>query len=91
MMESGLESPFILADWQEWDILRPLFGWKYKTDNSRRFRIALTYIPRKNGKSPLAAGIGNYLMVGDGEFGAQVYTAATKKIRLGSYGTMQRR
>jgi len=70
--------PFILAPWQEHDIIRPIFGWK-RADGTRRFRIAYDEIPRKNGKSTKAAAIGNFLFLADSEPGAQVYTAATKK------------
>jgi phage terminase large subunit-like protein len=66
-----------LEDWQQF-ILWALFGWK-REDHSRRFRTAYLEVARKNGKSTLAAGIGLYLMVGDGEPGAEVYAAATKK------------
>ena len=55
-----------------------LFGWKRK-DGSRRFRMAYCELPRKNGKSTLAAAIGLYLAFADGEAGAEVYTAATKR------------
>lgn len=68
-----------LADWQEWDIIRPLFGWKRRADGYRRFRFAYIEIPRKNGKSVLAAGIALYLTFADREYGAQVYCAATKE------------
>ena len=70
--------PFTLTDWQRDDILRPLFGWK-RSDGTRRFRYAYIEVPRKNGKSTLAAGLGLYLSVADGEYGAEVYSAATKK------------
>ena len=69
---------FELADWQRNDIIRPLFGWK-RADGTRRFRYAYIEVPRKNGKSTLAAGLGLYLSVADGEYGAEVYSAATKK------------
>jgi phage terminase large subunit-like protein len=49
------------------------------TDETRRFRIAFVEVPRKNGKTTLAAGIGLYLLVADGEAGAEVYCAATKR------------
>lgn len=71
--------PFVLADWQEYDIIRPLFGWKRKSDGKRRFRIAYVELPRKNAKSTLAAAIGNYLTISDMEYGAQVFAAATKE------------
>ncbi len=71
--------PFILSDWQEFDIIKPLFGWKRKSNGFRRFREAYIEVARKNGKSQLAAAIALYLMFGDGEPGAQIYTAATKE------------
>ena len=69
---------FKLEPWQEHDIVRPLFGWR-RADGTRRFRIAYIEISRKNGKSTLAAAIGNYLFLADDEPGAEVYTAATKR------------
>jgi len=66
-----------LADWQQ-AVLWVLFGW-YRADGSRRFRTSYWEIARKNGKSTIAAGIGLYLMIGDGEPGAEVYSAATKR------------
>jgi phage terminase large subunit-like protein len=48
-------------------------------DGTRRFRIAFVEVPRKNGKTTLAAGIGLYLLVADGEAGAEIYCAATKR------------
>ncbi len=68
-----------LADWQEWDIIRPLFGWKRRDTGKRRFRIAYIEVPRKNAKSTLAAGIAAYLLVADKEARGQVYAAATKE------------
>lgn len=53
------------------------FGWLRKKNGRRRFRRFYWEIPRKNGKSLLAAGIGNYMFVADGEFGAEVYSGAT--------------
>jgi phage terminase large subunit-like protein len=70
--------PFILEPWQERDIIRPLFGWK-RPDGSRRYRTAYVEIPRKNGKSSMAAGVGLYLLSADGEPGAEVYSAASDR------------
>lgn len=67
--------PFILQPWQR-KLLRSLFGWKRKNDGTRRYRYAFIEIPRKNGKSTLASGIALYLLVADGEPGAEVYSAA---------------
>lgn len=67
------------SDWQEFDILRPLFGWLRKSDDQRRFRRVLIFIPRKNGKSTLVAGIALYLLIADCEPAAEIYCAATKE------------
>jgi len=68
---------FQLEPWQQF-IIGSLFGWK-RADGTRRFRTAYVEVPRKNGKSTVAAGIGLYLFVADGEPGPDVYSAATKK------------
>lgn len=80
--------PFLLEPWQKF-IIGCIFGWQRLNPNwdeddisprwIRRFTSAYVAVPRKNGKSPMAAGIGLYLLVADGEQGAQVYTAATKR------------
>lgn len=67
--------PFELLAWQRDEIVYPLFGWK-RADGTRRFRKAGVWIPKKNGKSTLAAGIGIYMLCADGEQGAEVYSAA---------------
>lgn len=73
-------TPFDPEPWQEWEIIRPLFGevvWSAEWDRYvRRYRVAIIVIARKNGKSELAAAIVLYLLVGDDEDAAQVYGAA---------------
>lgn len=75
--------PFILEDWQEFEIIRPLFGeviWDDEFESyARRYRIAYIIVARKNGKSELAAGILLYMLVGDDEDSAEVYCAAKDK------------
>lgn len=66
-----------LEPWQQF-ITDNLFGWK-KADGLRRFRFAHIEIARKNGKSTLLGGVGLYLLVADGEPGAEIYSAATTK------------
>lgn len=63
----------------QWFIAGSLFGWKRKVDGKRRFRTAYVEQGKGNGKSPLAAAIGHYLLVADGELSAEVYAAASKK------------
>jgi len=69
---------FVLEPWQSEDIIEPLFGWVRKNNGYRRFRDAYNEVARKNGKSTLAAMIGLYLTIADGEPVAEVYSAATK-------------
>ncbi len=71
--------PFALEDWQRNDIIRPMFGWKRVHDGLRRYRIVYVEIPRKNGKSTLAAGIALALTFIDKEHGAQVFSAAADR------------
>lgn len=68
---------FKLSDWQAF-IVGSLFGWK-RADGLRRFRQAYIEIPRKNGKSTLLAGVATYMLIADGEEGAEVYSAATTR------------
>lgn len=78
--EGGVVSepaPFILQLWQKF-IIGSLFGWK-KANGLRRFRRAYVEIGKGNGKSPLAAGIGHYMLLVDGKLRAEVYSAATDK------------
>lgn len=65
-----------LEPWQRF-IVGCIFGWVHKETGLRRFRESYAEIPRKNGKSVLAAAIGNYMLVADGEYGAEVYSGAT--------------
>ena len=58
--------------------LSALFGFVDDHGN-RQYREAFFYVSRKNGKSCLLAAIALYCMVADGEGGAEVYSAATKK------------
>lgn len=69
---------FVLEPWQVF-IVANLFGWKRKADGFRRFNKSVIEIPRKAGKTTLAAGVALYMFVGDGEPGAEIYTAATTR------------
>lgn len=57
--------------------LANIFGWLERTTGLRRYRQALILLPRKNGKSLLAAGIALYMVFADGEQGAEGYSGAT--------------
>lgn len=66
-----------LAPWQKFCI-GSVFGW-LRADGTRRFRTSFRVVAKKNGKSTECAGVGLYCMLGDGEFGAEVYSTATSK------------
>ena len=58
--------------------VQALFGWLEKDTGLRRYREYFFEVARKHGKSFLSACIAVYMLVADGEDGAEVYTAATK-------------
>lgn len=71
----------VLQPWQIW-IICVTFGWLHRSGErkgTRRFRRLFLVVPRKNGKSAIAAGIGLYMLCADGEFGAEVYVGATNE------------
>src|SRR5579859_2526778 len=73
--------PFTLEPWQQ-SFVANLFGWKRIDDQGRtvrRYRECLLYIPRKCGKTPLAAAIGLYVFFCDDEGGMQGYIAAGER------------
>jgi phage terminase large subunit-like protein len=65
-----------LEPWQCF-IVVSLYGWRRKGTTFRRFRKASIYLPRKNGKSTMAAGMGWWMFGKDNEPGAEVYSGAT--------------
>lgn len=67
-------SRFRLMKWQR-AFVRKLFG-TVREDGFRQYRTAYLEIPRKNGKTTLAAAIALYLLFADGEAGAEIYGAA---------------
>jgi phage terminase large subunit-like protein len=73
---------FELLPWQRDDLIYPLFGW-VRADGTRRFRRVFVEIPKKNGKSTLASGIGLYMLCADCEGGAEIYSAAADKDQAG--------
>ena len=69
--------PFELIDWQE-QIIRDIFGIK-KANGYRQFNTAYIEIPKKQGKSELAAAVALLLTCGDGEERAEVYGCASDR------------
>ena len=74
--------PFQLQVWQR-QVIRDVFGWKRHSDRTRRYRKVYLEVPRKNGKSTIAAGIALCLLFADNERGAEVYSAAADRDQAG--------
>ena len=70
--------PFLLELWQK-ALIAATFGIVHKVDRTRKYQEVILIVARKNGKSTLAAAIGLYLLLADGELGPEVYAVATKK------------
>jgi phage terminase large subunit-like protein len=81
--------PFELLPFQEWEIVRPIFGWKVAKcephpfsqlcTQPRLYRTAYIEGPKKFGKTTLAAGISGYMAFSDGENGAECFVYAADK------------
>jgi len=69
--------PFKITIWEK-AFVANLFGWK-RLDGTRRYREALLYIAKKNGKTTLCAGIVLLLLFVDGEPGSEIYSAAADR------------
>jgi phage terminase large subunit-like protein len=70
--------PFVPEPWEQ-SILANLFGWQRRDSHGRtvrRYRESLIYVPRKNGKTPLAAGCGIFVLYVEHEAGQQNYIGA---------------
>ena len=70
--------PLLLELWQK-ALISATFGVVHKIDETRRFQEVMLIVGRKNGKSVLASAIGLYMMIADGEPGAEVFAAATMR------------
>ena len=69
--------PFILLPWER-EIIEDVYGW-LRPDGTRRIRVVYIEVAKKKGKSTFAAGTELYMLVGDGEPAAEVYSAATAR------------
>jgi phage terminase large subunit-like protein len=56
-----------------------LFGFIDKETRLRRYRETLFYVARKNGKTTMLSGIALYMLMADGEGGAEIFSTATKR------------
>lgn len=76
--EGELAGQLVKLDLWQKAFIQTLFGWVEKKTKLRRFREFLLLVARKNGKSMLSACIMVYMLVADGEAGAQCVSIATK-------------
>lgn len=76
-----------LDPWQVVWVIAPVFGWVWYDEEVgevvRVIRAVWIEVPRKNGKSTIASGIANVLLLADNEVGAEVYAAAGDKAQAG--------
>jgi phage terminase large subunit-like protein len=70
--------PFVLADWQDSEIVEPLYDTR-RHDGTRQYRQGYLSFARKSGKTTLAAGLGLYHLFADSESGGEVYAAASSR------------
>jgi phage terminase large subunit-like protein len=80
--ETGEETPdaipfVLLPCWQF--VVGAIFGWKWKATGRRRYRTAYIEGGKGSAKTPLAAGVGLYMMLADGELSAEIYAAGAKR------------
>lgn len=83
--EELYHQPFTLEPWQQ-AIVANLFGWQRLDERGRqvrRYREMLLYVPRKNGKTPMVAGLGLAVLFSDSEKGQQNYIGAGSKEQAG--------
>jgi len=60
-------------------LIQAIYGFVHKDTGLRRCREVFILVGRKNGKSTLMSALGLYMLVGDGEGGAETYCVATKR------------
>ena len=76
--EGDLAGQLVVLDLWQKAFVQTLFGWLERDTGLRRFREYMLQVARKNGKSMLSACIMVYMLVADGEAGAQCVSIATK-------------
>lgn len=59
--------------------LQSLYGFVDKDTGLRKYKKAIFFVARKNGKSVLDSAIATYMLTADYEGGAEIYSVATKK------------
>lgn len=70
--------PLVFQPWQIF-IIYNLVGWYYKGTQERRYKEALIYVPRKNGKTTFIAGLAWGLAILERRSGATLYIVAASQ------------
>ena len=69
--------PFNLLPWEK-EIIRDVYG-TLKEDGTRQYKYVNLWLPKKNGKSELAAGAALYHLFADGEMKGEIYGCASDR------------
>lgn len=69
--------PFILLDWEK-TIVRDVYG-TLKPDGTRQYKYVYIEIPKKQGKSEIAAAAALYHTFADGEMSGEIYSCAADR------------
>ncbi len=72
------KAPIVLEEWQRERIFKPLFALDEAT-GLRKYTLALLGMPKKNGKSSIAAGILNYFLFQGEDYGELILAANSKE------------
>ena len=81
--------PFLLEPWQR-ELFDNLLGTKQE-NGLRQYDTTFIALPRKNGKSTIAAALGLYMLLLDGEEGAEIAVAAGDRAQAGILFDMAKR
>lgn len=68
----------VAQPWQHF-VIGSTYGWVHRDTGIRKYREALEFVGRKNGKTTMVSGLSNYMLGEDGENGANVYILANSQ------------
>lgn len=68
----------VAQPWQHF-VIGSTYGWVHRDTGIRKYREALEFVGRKNGKTTMVSGLSNYMLGEDRENGANVYILANSQ------------
>lgn len=74
----GEARKIVAQPWQHF-VIGSIYGWIHKDSGIRKYREALDFVGRKNGKTTIVSGLANYMLGEDGENGANIYILANSQ------------